>query len=527
MLLTEILPRAVAEYPDKVAVVCGDVHLTYRQVGNRVAHLSDAFSRTGIKPGDRIGLLHKNCHRVLESYFAAVHAGGVLVPFNHRLIAKDLAFILDDTETHVVIADSDLSELAIAAIGLAKTHSTIIWCHTSGSAAVTPAGHDYENLIEGANAHVLHAPKAAADDPADLYYTSGTTGRQKGVILTHRNIYSHALGTIAELHLNDSDVWAHVAPMFHLADAWAIWALTWVGARHLMIGKFEAPQVLRCFDEHAVTVTNLIPTMLNDLVHCPDAEAYEYKSLRLLMSGGAPISPSLVNQLVGTFQCEYIQTYGLTETSPYLTFSLLKEHLKNRSPEEQMRYRSMTGRAALGVQLRVVDEGNKDVPADGNAVGEIVARGDRITPGYWKLPDATAESFRDGWFHTGDLATIDGEGYLNIVDRKKDAIVTGGEVVYSTEVEYALYEHPAVLEVAVVGVPDERWGEAIKAVVVLKPGHSAGVEELIAHCQERVARFKCPRTIDFVSALPRTGSGKIAKKEIRDPFWAGYTKRVH
>jgi acyl-CoA synthetase (AMP-forming)/AMP-acid ligase II len=294
-----------------------------------------------------------------------------------------------------------------------------------------------------------------------------------------------------------------------------------------MIGKFVAPEVLRVFVEQAITVTNLIPTMLNDLVHCPDVEAYEYPSLRLLMSGGAPISPSLVQRLVETFRCEYIQTYGLTETSPYLTFSLLKENLKTLSQEEQMRYRSMTGRAALGVELRVVDESNNDVPRDNQSVGEIIARGDRITPGYWKLPEATADAFRDGWFRTGDLATIDGEGYLNIVDRKKDAIVTGGEVVYSTEVENALYEHPAVLEAAVVSVPDERWGEAIKAVVVLKPGQKLTAEALIAHCQERLARFKCPGSVDFIAALPRTGSGKIAKKEIRDPYWAGQAKRVH
>lgn len=294
-----------------------------------------------------------------------------------------------------------------------------------------------------------------------------------------------------------------------------------------MIGKFAASEVLRAFVERAITVTNLIPTMLNDLVHCPDAQAYDYPSLRLLMSGGAPISPSLVQRLVDTFHCEYIQTYGLTETSPYLTFSLLKEHLKDLSQEDQMRYRSMTGRAALGVELRVVDELHNDVPGDNQSVGEIIARGDRVTPGYWKLPEATADAFRDGWFRTGDLATIDGEGYLNIVDRKKDAIVTGGEVVYSTEVENALYEHPAVLEAAVVSVPDERWGEAIKAVVVLKPGQTLTAEGLMAHCQERLARFKCPRSVDFIAALPRTGSGKIAKKEIRDRYWLGEAKRVH
>jgi acyl-CoA synthetase (AMP-forming)/AMP-acid ligase II len=526
MLLTEILPRAVSAYPQKPGVVCGDARFTYREVGARVGALAAALRGSGISPGDRIALLHKNCHRTLETYFAAVHAGAVLVPLNFRLTARDLAFVLDDTDTRLMIADSEFGSLASAAASGSRSGCRIIW--TSGVSGPEGSGGDhYEDLIRQFGSHALGIETANETDPANLYYTSGTTGRQKGVILTHKNIYSHALATIAELRLNDIDVWAHVAPMFHLADAWAVWAITWVGARHVIIGKFTAADVLHAISEQAVTVTNLIPTMLNDLVHCPDAGAYDYSSLRLLMSGGAPISPTLVRRLAETFGCEYVQTYGLTETSPYLTFSLLKENLKKRSEEEQMRYRSMTGRAAIGVELRVVGDDNVDVPPDGQAVGEVMARGDRITPGYWKLPDATAEAFRDGWFRTGDMATIDSEGYLNIVDRKKDAIVTGGEVVYSTEVEYALYEHPAVLEAAVVGVPDERWGEAIKAVVVLKPGQTAGMEELIAHCRERLAHFKCPRSLEFVSSLPRTGSGKIAKKEIREPYWAGHTKRVH
>jgi acyl-CoA synthetase (AMP-forming)/AMP-acid ligase II len=527
MRLTEILPRAVLLYPGKLAVVCDETRLTYAEIGARVGALTAALQSFGVKAGDRIGLLHKNCHRVLETYFAAVHAGAVLVPLNYRLTAKDLAFIIDDMGTGLILADTEFADLAGAAADQAQTRCRIIWSRDENGGAVKSSGDDYEEILKNCGARELPIPTHSENDPANLYYTSGTTGRQKGVILTQKNIYSHALGTIADLKLHDADVWAHIAPMFHLADAWAIWAITWVGARHAMIGKFGAPQVLRLFVEQAISVTNLIPTMLNDLVHCPDAKAYDYPSLRLLMSGGAPISPSLVQRLVGTFHCEYIQTYGLTETSPYLTFSLLKEHLKSLSVEEQVRYRSMTGRAALGVELRVVDESNNDVPRDNQSVGEIIARGDRVTPGYWKLPEATAEAFRDGWFRTGDLATIDGEGYLNIVDRKKDAIVTGGEVVYSTEVENVLYEHPAVLEAAVVSVPDERWGEAIKAVIVLKPGQNLKAEALIAHCQERLARFKCPRSVDFIAALPRTGSGKIAKKEIRDPYWTGQAKRVH
>jgi acyl-CoA synthetase (AMP-forming)/AMP-acid ligase II len=527
MLLTEILPRSVLSYPKKLAVACGETRLTYAEIGARVGALTGALRSFGINPGDRVGLLHKNCHRVLETYFAAVHTGAVLVPLNYRLTARDLAFIIDDTKTRLIIADTEFADLASAAAHQSQTGCRIIWSRDESAGAVNVAGDDYEAVLSHFTSQGLPVPCASENDPANLYYTSGTTGRQKGVILTHKNIYSHALGTMADLKLHDADVWAHIAPMFHLADAWAIWAITWIGARHVMIGKFAAPGVLRAFVEQAITVTNLIPTMLNDLVHCPDAEAYDYPSLRLLMSGGAPISPSLVQRLVNTFHCEYVQTYGLTETSPYLTFSLLKEHLKSLSEEEQMRYRSMTGRAALGVELRVVDESNGDVPADGRAVGEIIARGDRVTPGYWKLPEATSDAFRDGWFRTGDLATIDSEGYVNIVDRKKDAIVTGGEVVYSTEVENALYEHPAVLEAAVISVPDERWGEAIKAVVVLKPGQRTTAEELIAHCQERLARFKCPRSVEFIAALPRTGSGKIAKKEIRDSYWTGQAKRVH
>ncbi len=528
MLLTEILPRAVREYPENVAVVCGQTRLTYREVGRRVAELSNSLGKIGIKRGDRVALLHRNCHRVLESYFAAVHARAVLVPLNFRLTSKDLAYILADTESGVMIAHEEFVSLATDAVRRLDSRCKIIWSRgADGGGAGTSRDLEYEGLTGNSMERRLPNPAIGEDEPVNLYYTSGTTGRQKGVILTHRNIYSHAVGTIAELHLVDSDVWAHIAPMFHLADAWAVWALTWVGARHVMVGRFDAAQTLGTLAEHSVTVTNLIPTILNDLVNSPEARRHDYKSLRLVMSGGAPISPSLVRRVVETFRCEYVQTYGLTETSPYLTFSLLKDRLKSLPEEEQMRYRSMTGRAALGVALRIVDEKGNDVQADAESVGEIIARGDRVTPGYWKLPEATAEAFWQGWFRTGDLATIDREGYLNIVDRKKDAIVTGGEVVYSTEVEYALYEHSAVLEAAVVGVPDSRWGEAIKAVVVLKEGHSVTAEELVAHCQERLAHYKCPKSVDFVAALPRTGSGKLAKKEIRDPYWVGHAKRVN
>ena len=514
MLLTEILPRAAAEYPEKTAVVCGPSRLTYRALAGRVGRLAAVFGTYKVGPGDRVALLHRNCHRALEAYFAAVHAGAVLVPLNYRLTPHDLAYILDDTESRLLIADTGWRELAEEAVARSGRPVQVIWSRVDGSEPAAPD--DYEASLAAAADKPLDEPRRGEDDPANIYYTSGTTGHQKGVVLTHRNIYSHALSTIAELKLVDSDVWAHIAPMFHLADAWATWAVTWAGGRHVMAGRFERASVLKLIDGENVTLTNLIPTMLNDLVNCPDAGAYRYGALRLVMSGGAPIAPKLVRRVVETFGCEYVQTYGLTETSPYLTFSLLKEHLRALPPEEQFVYRAKTGRAALGVRLRIVDERGADVPADGRAVGEILAQGDRITPGYWKLPEATAQAFTDGWFRTGDLATIDGEGYLNIVDRKKDTILTGGELVYTTEVENALYEHSGVLEAAVIGIADDRWGELVKAVVVLKQDSQATEAEIVEHCQARLARFKCPRVVEFIDALPRTGTGKIYKKALRD-----------
>lgn len=516
MSLAQILPRAAALWPERTAVVCSSRSMTYQEFAQRVARLASALSSLGCKPGDRIAVLHRNCHRFLEMYFAAAHLGAVLVPLNHRLTATDLAFALDDTSSRLLVADDGWAELAGEAIDRAQTECSLVWSRQKNGGPLPAGGVDLEDMIKSQPESVLPSPDVDDHDPSAIYYTSGTTGHQKGVVLTHRNVSSHALATIAELQLNDRDRWAHVAPMFHLADAWATWAITWVGGRHVLVDRFEPTSVFRLFAEQKITVTNLIPTMLNDLVNHPQAGLVELPAFRLVMSGGAPISPQLVRRIVETFGCEYVQTYGLTETSPYLTFSLLSDDLRRKEPEEQMRYRAMTGRPALGVELRVVDEHGFDVPCDGSAVGEILARGDRVTPGYWQQPEATAEAFTDDWFRTGDLATIEARGYLNIVDRKKDVILTGGETVFSSEVENALYEHPAVLETAIVGVPDERLGELVTAVVVLRENEAIKAEELIEHCRNHLAHYKCPRKVVFVDQLPRTGTGKISKKIIRE-----------
>jgi acyl-CoA synthetase (AMP-forming)/AMP-acid ligase II len=300
-----------------------------------------------------------------------------------------------------------------------------------------------------------------------------------------------------------------------------------VGGTHVLVREFDAKVVFKAIEKEKVTLTNLIPTMLNLMVNHPEVGKFDYSSLRVLLSGGAPIAPEVVRKIVETFKCDYIQTYGMTETSPYLTLSILKDHLKKLPDEEQLRFKSKTGREFIGVTLKVVDEQGREIKKDEREVGEIIVKGDIVTRGYWKLPEETVESIQDGWLYTGDMAVMDEEGYVTIVDRKKDMILTGGENVYSTEVENILYMHPAVLECAVVGVPDQKWGEAVKGFVVLKSGHEAAEQEIIQFCKERIAHYKVPKSIDFMDALPRTGSGKINKKDLRDKYWEGYKKKVH
>jgi fatty-acyl-CoA synthase len=526
MPLNELLPKALKLYPSREAVVCGHVRLDYRGFAIRVWKLCGALTGLGLAKGDRVGILHENCHVFLEAYFAAVHLGLILVPLNIRLAAKEMAMILNDSRSRALIIQGRFREMSTELTALAPSLERLIW-----SQGMVPGGSGarhmgYEELLAQYDGDPPTDLAIRDEDVAHLYYTSGTTGRPKGVMLTHKNVKSHALGTIA-LQLTDRDHWFHVAPLFHLADAWATFAITWAGGKHVIVPAFDTVKVFETIQRERITLTNLIPTMLNMMVNHPDVQRYDYSSLRVLLSGGAPIAPEVVRKIVETFRCDYIQTYGMTETSPYLTMSILKDHLKTLPWEDQLRFKSKTGREFINVSLRVVDDRGNDVARDEKQVGEIIVRGDIVTPGYWNMPDETEKAIRHGWLHTGDLAVMDGEGYVTIVDRKKDMILTGGENVYSTEVENVLYMHPDVLEAAVIGVPDPHWGEAVKAFVVLKEGRAVSGDEIISFCKSHLAHYKAPKSIDFLKALPRTGSGKIYKKGLRDPFWQEKgTKRV-
>jgi fatty-acyl-CoA synthase len=520
----DTLARAAALHPDRIAVVDGDARPTYREVARRVAALATALRALGVGRGDRVLVIDVNSLQFLELYYATAALGAVAVPVNYRLSAPEVAFIAADSGARVVALRSRFAPLlAGLAAGRAPLAAALLLDEGPVDAGSLPVVRYGDAVAAGAGA--FRPARVAGDDLAHLYYTSGTTGRPRGVMLTHRIVCTHALAAIAEVGLRDADVWGHIAPMFHLADAWATFAVTWAGGRHVMVPGFEPEAALAAIERHGVTLTNLVPTMLNLMVKHPRARDFDYGHLRLVMSGGAPIAPALVRAVIETFGCEYVQTYGLTETSPYLTMSLLSERLRALPPEAQLAWRAKTGRPFVAVEVEVVDEQGAPVARDGQQVGEIWARGDTVTPGYWNRPEETAAAFHDGWLKTGDLAVVDEEGYLDIVDRKKDMILSGGENVYSVEVENALYQHPAVLEAAVFGVPDEKWGEAVKAAVVLRPGATATADELIASCRGCLAAYKLPRSIDFIAALPKTGSGKIMKRSLREPYWAGRARR--
>jgi len=524
MIIPFVLEKALSLYADKEAVVCNDERFTYRQFADRAYCLANYLKGLGIGKGDCIGILHQNSHYFLEAYFAAAQLGAILNPLNIRLSPGELSFILKDSGATQLIASRRFVHEVNALMEMGTGLRQIIWTGT-GEMPDTYESADYEDILKGSNTTPPPVPDMTDEDVAHLYYTSGTTGRPKGVMLSHKNVCVHALAAIGELKLGDYDNWIHAAALFHLADAWATFAITWVGGKHVVVEDFEPSLVLSTMEQERVTITNMIPTMLNMLVNTPGVETKDFSGLRAILSGGASIAPEVVKRIMETFKCDYIQTYGMTETSPYLTVSILKEHLTRLSSQEQFVYNAKTGRPFLGVLLKVVREDGTEVASNGEEVGEIIVKGDIVTRGYWNRPEETAAALKDGWLYTGDMANIDDEGYVNIVDRKKDVIITGGENVYSVEVENVLYSHPAILEAAAIGIPDPMWGEAVKAVVVLKPGQEATEESIIAYCKNQIARYKAPKTVDFISELPKTGSGKIYKKGLKEKYKAKSKER--
>jgi fatty-acyl-CoA synthase len=523
----DFFKRALIAHASKEAVVCGDVRLTYRQFGERVFRWANAMRGLGVEKGDRVAILSQNCHRILEAFFGAPLLGSILMPLNFRLVPDDFEYILNHGGAKVIIIEEGLAHLVEPIRERLQTIERFIIAQNDG-AAPAEGWLDYETLIRDAESRAPAPAEIDENEASALLYTSGTTGRPKGVMLTHRNLYINAMNSICEFGLNERDVYLHTLAQFH-CNGWGLpYAVTGMGGTHVIIKKFEPAVFFDLVERERVTFACMPPTMINmALNHALDEGALERlpRDVRVGTAGSAP-PLATIQGAQEKFGWRVIQIYGLTETSPFMTVSKIKPHMDEWPNEDKLRVQAKTGYPMIGVDVRVIDDLGRDVKADSNEVGEVITRANVVMAGYWRQPEATAAVIVDGWFHTGDMALIDGEGYIEVVDRKKDLIISGGENISSIEVEGFLYKHPSVLEAAVIAAPDERWGEVPYAVVVLKPGAEASESELIEFCREHLAHYKAPKRVDFIEALPRTATGKIQKNLLRERFWSGQAKRV-
>lgn len=520
----EFRRRAERIYGHKVGVIDGLQRFTYAEFGERSRRLASALAGLGTRPGQVVSFITYNTHHLLEAYYGVLQAGAVLNPINIRLSPQEITYILNHAECRVLFFHRDFSPVIQAMREHLRTVGDFVMLEPDGD---LPDGVlDYEALLGGA-VPMGTEPEVDENSIAELFYTSGTTGRPKGVAMTHRTLHLHALYAAIGTRNTDAMVLLHVVPMFHVNGWGTPHTVTATGGTHVMLRKIEPVEIFRLIQAERITHLLGVPTIYNALINHPDRTRYDLSSLELAISGGAPASPALIRAIEEKLGCQAFVGYGLTETSPVLTLARPKVHLMRQGSERDLELRSKTGYQIVGVDIRVVDARGRDVPADGGSIGEIVARSNVVMEGYYKDPEATAEAIRDGWFHTGDMATIDEEGYVLIVDRAKDIIISGGENISSVEIEHTLYAHPAVYECAVLAVPDGQWGEVPKALVVLKPGTAATEAEVIQFCRDRLAHFKAPKSVEFMDSLPKGGTGKILKTALREKYWAGHAKRVH
>jgi fatty-acyl-CoA synthase len=513
------LRHAEQQYPYRTAIVCGNDRFTYAQFADRSARLAGALREAGVKSGDRVAFLSLNCHRLLEAYYGVLDAGAVLLPLNIRLAPAELAYILNDSGAKVLFLEKEFFGLA-EAFRQSVPNVESFYSLNSLPEASWLSRHNYEDILAAATPYRANILEIDENVVAELFYTSGTSAEPKGVMLSHRNIYLHALNTCLTFDPTRDAVQIHTIPLFH-ANGWgAAHYLALVGGKHVMVRRFDPSQIFGLIGQERVQSMCLVPAMATALVNSPERVKHDLSSLETINIGGAASSPTLVREVEEKLGGSCRSGYGLTETSPTLSLSKMKAGLQWEGEQKYIN-QARTGYAIPGAELRVVDVNDNDVPNDGKTIGEIVARGDGVMLGYWKQPEATAEAMRGGWFHTGDMATINEDGYLLIVDRKKEIIVSGGENISSLDLEKTFLAHPSVYEVAVIPVPDEKWGEVPKALVVLKPGMSATEQELLEFCRSRIAHYKVPRSVEFLDSLPKTSTGKILKRDLRKKYWAG------
>ena len=523
------LERAESVYAPRIGVVYGERQYTYAEFGQRVRRLATALRAYGIARGDRVAFLAHNVPAMLEASFGVALAGGVLVAINTRLNGDEVSYILDHSGARLLFVDCELAEVVHGSRGSWKTVERVI---TIDDPEFAPGvkrlfdGGEYEEFVAVEADPSLEWRVPGEEDLYSINYTSGTTGRPKGVMYTHRGAYLNALMEMVAHRIDPSSVFLWTLPMFH-CNGWCFpWAFTGAGGRHLLLRRIEPALVWKLVREQGVTHFNGAPTVLIMLINDPSAPKEKLARPVRIATGGAPPSPTLLAQWEA-IGAELTHLYGLTETYGPHTYCDWHPEWNALEPEARAKLRARQGVPnVVACELRVVDAEMRDVPRDAQTMGEVVMRGNNVMKGYFDDPAATAKAFEGGWFHSGDVAVMHPDGYIELRDRKKDIIISGGENISTIEVEQAIARHPDVLEVAVIAVPDPKWGEVPKAFVVPKDGRNPTEADIIAHCRSALAHFKCPKRVEF-GPLPKTSTGKVQKFVLREKEWSGQDKRIH
>lgn len=515
LILTQFLDRAVALYGSKKAIIGEDRAFTYEELNTRVNRLSHGLKAFEVQKGDRIAYLAPNSIEMLEGFYGVFQLGAIMVPLNIRLKPNDYLFILNHSESKVLFVDQELYHLILPVKDKLQTVEKIIVHYKDETTDET----DYDLWLESQSSQPFDREPLDENDVCSLLYTSGTTGNPKGVMLTHRNNYLHALSTMHHLRVQDHDVLLHVLPMFHVNGWGSPFYYTANGASQVCLRKTTPEMIFAALEKHKVSVMHMAPTVLNSLMQYYEQNLPEIEQdVRVVIAGSAP-PPAFVTRVEKELGWEFIQVYGMTESSPLSTVSTIRSHLKELPLNEQYRMKAKAGHQMIGCEVKVVNEHGEEVAHNGSEIGELVVRSNGVMKGYWKNEEATMEAVRDGWLHTGDMANVDEYGNIEIVDRKKDIIISGGENISSIEIEGVLYEHPAILEAAVIAVPHEKWGETPHAFVVLRNGQTLTRQDLISFTREKLAHFKAVTSVTFVEELPKTASGKIQKIHLRNDYW--------
>jgi long-chain acyl-CoA synthetase len=516
------LARSARLYSDREAVVDGNRRLTYAELQRRVAGVGTALDRMEIPPGKIVSVLAYNSLPHLEAWLGLPAHGRVINDLNTRLAAAEQAFMVDDCEATALIVDDAHLERGRELMDRCQSLEQLIY---AGSDSCPSDAVGWEELVAD---DPLTFPDLGDDSLAAIVYTGGTSGRPKGVMLSHRNLLANAKQYTIAISHRPSDRYLHVLPMFHVADTSQTYALTWAGGTHVMLPTFKPDAVARIVEQERVTLLQLVPTTIAMLLDAPETQSCDLSSLRLLFYAASPMPADLQRRAMKRLQCDFAQMYGMTEAAPLVSQCTAEDHRRGAAGEEPYASRlPSAGAPVAGVQIDVRDT-STGVSCSPGKTGEIWVRGPNVMLGYWNLPDETASAITpDGWYRTGDVAYADEHGYLFIVDRVKDMIVSGGENIYSTEVELAIYDHPDVSEVAVVGAPDERWGESVHAVVVPREGADVSEEVIVRHARSKIAGYKVPRSVEIrTEPLPKSAAGKVLKRELRDPLREERQERV-